>query len=143
MKQDKGNGTVIMDATNYVMKMHTILDDTSKFELKGTYDKHNRTHLIENNIRNVLGDLKNKKQISENELIRIRPTGSQLPRLYGLAKVHKAGNPLRPILSMVGSPQHKIAQWLAEILNPVLQRYTKDCIRDSFTFVRTTCEQIN
>ena len=133
-KQDKGNGIVVMDTSTYVDKMHEILDDTTKFELKGSYEKYDRTHLIETEIRKVLTRLKRSKQISEIEHQRILPTGSQIPRMYGLTKVHKTGNPLRPILSMVGSPQHKLAQWLAEVLDPVLKKYTTECIKDSFTF---------
>ena len=67
---------------------------------------------------------------------RIRPTGSQRPRMYGLPKIHKQGAPLRPILSMVGSAQHELAKWLSEVLKPVLDEYSPHCIRDSFTFAR-------
>ena len=42
--------------------------------------------------------------------------------------------PLRPILSMIGSAQHELAKWLSEVLDPVLQKYSKHCIMDSFTF---------
>ncbi len=65
---------------------------------------------------------------------RIGPTGSQRPRMYGLPKTHKPNVPLRPILSMVGSAQHELAKWLSEILAPVLELYSKNCISDSFSF---------
>ena len=45
--------------------------------------------------------------------------GGQLPRLYGLAKVHKKNIPLRPVLSVPGSPYHKIAQKVTEWLSVV------------------------
>ena len=41
---------------------------------------------------------------------------------------------IRPILAMVGSAQHATAQWLAELLKPVLQRYSNYVIKDSFEF---------
>ena len=47
----------------------------------------------------------NSKQISEEVFKRIRPVGSSRPQMYGLPKVHKPSMPLRPILSMLGSPQ--------------------------------------
>ena len=65
---------------------------------------------------------------------RIRPTGSQRPQMYGLPKIHKPNVPLRPILSMIGSAQHELAKWLSAVLDPVLQKYSKHCIKDSFTF---------
>ena len=54
--------------------------------------------------------------------------------MYGLPKVHKKDVPLRPILSMVGSVQHKLAKWLAELLQPVLNSFSKFSISDSFEF---------
>lgn len=50
---------------------------------------------------------------------RIRPVRSQRPRMNGLPKVNKGNLPLRPILSMVVSVQYQLAQWLAELLQPV------------------------
>ena len=35
---------------------------------------------------------------------------------------------------MIGSFQHELAKWLAEILAPVLKLYTSHCVKDSFTF---------
>ena len=67
---------------------------------------------------------------------RIRPTGSQRPQMYGLPKIHKPNVPLRPILSMIGSAQHELAKWLSEVLDPVLQKYSKHCINNSFTFAK-------
>ena len=54
--------------------------------------------------------------------------------MYGLPKIHKPNVPLRPILSMIGSAQHKLAKWLSEVLDPVPQKYSKRCIKDSFMF---------
>ena len=54
--------------------------------------------------------------------------------MYGLPKTHKENIPLRPILSMIGSSQHELAKWLAEILAPVLKLYSSHCVKDSFTF---------
>ena len=65
---------------------------------------------------------------------RIRPTGSQRPQMYGLPKIHKLCVPPRAILYMIGSAQHELAKWLSEALDPVLQKYSKHCIKDSFTF---------
>ena len=45
--------------------------------------------------------------------------------------------PLRPILSVVGSLHQELAKWLASILQPVLEQFSTDCIKDSFTFAQT------
>ena len=54
--------------------------------------------------------------------------------MYGLSKIHKQDVPLRPILSMTGSAQHQLAQWLTSVIDPVLSLYSTYCISDSFTF---------
>lgn len=56
--------------------------------------------------------------------------------MYGLPKVHKNNVPVRPILSMTGSAQHKLAKWLNTVLEPVRLLYSKHCLRDSFSFVQ-------
>ena len=41
--------------------------------------------------------------------------------------------PCCPILSMIGSAQHKLAKFLAPLLQPVLEIYSTNCINDSFS----------
>ncbi|BHF83697.1 hypothetical protein SprV_0902684100 [Sparganum proliferum] len=41
-----------------------------------------------------------------------RPQDTALARFYGLPKVHKVGAPLRPIVSLKGSPKYGLAKWL-------------------------------
>ena len=50
---------------------------------------------------------------------KLRPSGSQPSRLYGLAKVHKDNIPVRPVLSMPGSVYHVVAQQVADWLEAV------------------------
>ena len=54
--------------------------------------------------------------------------------MYGLPKIYKRNAPCRPILSMIGSAQHELAKFLAALLQPVLNRYSINCIQDSFIF---------
>ncbi|BHF73823.1 hypothetical protein SprV_0401690700 [Sparganum proliferum] len=41
-----------------------------------------------------------------------RPQDTALARFYGLPKVHKDGVPLRPIVSLKGTPTYGLAKWL-------------------------------
>ncbi|BHF81387.1 hypothetical protein SprV_0702451700 [Sparganum proliferum] len=41
-----------------------------------------------------------------------RPQDTALARFYGLPKVHKDGAPLRPIVSLKGTPTYGLAKWL-------------------------------
>ena len=38
---------------------------------------------------------------------------------------------------MVGSSQYELAKWLASILQPVLEQFSTNCIKGSFTFTQT------
>ena len=58
---------------------------------------------------NILKELKAGNKISEELYDELKPTGSQPPRLYGLAKVHK------DVVSMPGSPYHRIAKQVAKL----------------------------
>ena len=78
-----------------------------------------------------------KNKLSEAAYQTIRRSGSQRLGMYALPKIHKANTPLRPILSMIQSPQHKLARWLNEQLESVVDMYLTDCINDSFTIANT------
>ena len=70
-------------------------------------------------LNRLLKELRDKSEIEEEVYNQIRSTGASRPRLYGLPKTHKKDCPLRPILSMIGSAQHKLAQYMSRLLKPV------------------------
>ena len=59
--------------------------------------------------------------------------------MYGLPRTHEKDVPLCPILFMVGSSQHSLAEWLTSVFEPILLLYSSHCISDSFTFVDSLC----
>ena len=133
-KPDKGSGVVIMNKSYYISKMHFILQDSSKFENLGPSSKTGNTAKIEVHIQRRLLQLKKEGLLPFKIYSGIRPTGSQWLGMYGLPKIHKQDVPLRPVLSMTGSAQHQLAQWLTSIIDPVLSLYSTRCISDFFTF---------
>ena len=50
------------------------------------------------------------------------PTGCVLPKFYGLPKIHKTGNPLRPIVSSQGSVIYGVAKVLSKVIKPLVGR---------------------
>ena len=46
------------------------------------------------------------------------PTGSKPGKLYGLINVHKIYNPARPVVSMIGTPEYKLARFLDSVIKP-------------------------
>ena len=62
-------------------------------------------------------------------------TGCVPPKFYGLYKIHKTGNPLRPIVSSKGLVTYGVAKILSRVLKPLVGKYshhiqrTGDCIK--------------
>ena len=125
---------VFLNKKDYTKKMEAILQNKEKFAKLGDVETQDKTAKLERKIQKRLLELVNSKVLATEIYDRIRPTGSQRPQMYGLPKIHKPNVPLRPILSMIGLAQHELAKWLSEVLDPVLQKYSKHCIKDSFTF---------
>ncbi|VDP90695.1 unnamed protein product [Echinostoma caproni] len=93
--------------------------------------ENDKTPQIEKSLSTILRKLKQKGSIDTATFERIRPTGTTIPRLYGLPKVHKSGVPLRPILDMCNSPYHAVAKWLAGLLEPVRMTLTQHSLNDT------------
>ena len=60
------------------------------------------------------------------------PSGSQPGRIYGLAKVHKEGTPLRPVVSMIRTAEYNLARYLVKIINDVMPTTYMLCSTGSF-----------
>nr|VZH97552.1 unnamed protein product [Spirometra erinaceieuropaei] len=56
--------------------------------------------------------LENSGAITPTDRRMARPQDTDLARFCGLPKVHKDGAPLRPIVSLKGTPTHGLAKWL-------------------------------
>ena len=118
--------------------MDRILSDVTKFEHIGDVDTNDRTVQQERALQAFLLRAVNAGDLRRDVYERIKPVGTNRPRMYGVPKIHKAGIPLRPILSMTNAPQHEVAKWLAEQLKPVVKKYSTFTIKDTFEF----CEKL-
>ena len=86
-----------------------------------------RERLIRYHIQKYLKPYKN--EINQYLL----PTGSAPGKLYGLINVHKEVNPACPVISMVGSPEYKLAKFLDMIIRPYIS--DKHMLRSSYEFL--------
>ena len=91
-RPDKGAGVLILNRTDYITKMTTNLDDTSKF-LKISELSFDDTHKFEIKLQKRFLELSKKKIISRKVYELIRPIGLQRPRIYGLPKIDKSDIP--------------------------------------------------
>ena len=132
-KADKGNSVVLLNRTDYIQKMNSIVSDRTKFiplDIKKGKEL-SFMEKCERTIRSILDDVTGLTPLT---LTGLQPSGSRPGRLYGLSKIHKNGAPLRPILSAIGTPTYALAKFLVPLLRPL----TENCytVTDSFSFAK-------
>ena len=125
---DKGRATVVMDKREYMSKMAAHLDDAA------TYEKLDAdpTSVYRDRIVGVLRPLRD--YIPASIYLRLSPTTTNPPLLFGQPKVHKANFPLRPIVSARNTIFTEETKELARILTPLVGK-TGHHIRDSVDLV--------
>ena len=117
MPFDKGVGFCVMKKETYEKKLKDLLQAEQFRARKNLIDSV--IMKIEKDIKKQLLAMKKKDEISEAMYNRLRLTGAQPARLYGLAKVHKQGTPLRPDLSLPGSSYDNLNKTLAKYFDKI------------------------
>ncbi|BHF84196.1 hypothetical protein SprV_0902734600 [Sparganum proliferum] len=105
---DKGRSTVVLDKTDYAQKANALLEDRQAYLPCG--EESIKTLVTQ--LEKTLADMQSNKAISKSVRLTIKPTDAAPARFYGLPKVHKPGLPLRPIVSLRGTPTYNLAKWL-------------------------------
>ena len=114
---DKGLCLVVLDKDEYIKKAEELLKEIT-YKIIPT-DPTNRQ---KNKLIQILKKIKEEGGMSEATYKKVYPTGAGIPKFYGLPKIHKAGVPLRPIVSSRGSVSYNTAKELARILKPLAGR---------------------
>jgi hypothetical protein len=105
LKADKGDAIVILTKEQYRNNMNTMLEE-------GPYELVKRSPL-NRRIKEVNEELHRIKDEFDVNLLHLRNSNPTIPKLYGLPKVHKPGNKMRPISSNNNATTEKIAKWLS------------------------------
>ena len=126
---DKGKCTVVLDTETYHQKCSALLSDDK------TYQKLSRdpTQGYKKQLVSILKDLKDKGAIDQALYYKLYPTTETPPKFYGLPKIHKKDNPLRPIVSSRGSITYDTAKYLATVISPVVGK-TERHVKNSAQF---------
>jgi hypothetical protein len=111
---DKGRVTVLMNASDYDGKIKALLSDSN------TYDKlrSDPTNKFKVKLIRLIKMWKENNKITQNIYFHLYPTAAETPKFYGLPKVHKNSNPLRPIVSSIGSITYEAAKILGKDSGP-------------------------
>ncbi|BHF77503.1 hypothetical protein SprV_0602061000 [Sparganum proliferum] len=110
---DMGRSTVVLDRKDYLQKAKGLLEDRP-FYVPCAKD-HVKALTREINAKMLA--LENSGAITPTDRRMARPQDTALARFYGLPKVHNEGAPLRPIVSLKGTPTYGLANWLFRRLN--------------------------
>lgn len=129
---DKGNATVLLNKVDYSQKIQDVLK-AGKYTLL----KKDPTKSYESKIEKTLR--KHKAFLTDKQRKLLTPHHSKTPHMYGLPKIHKAGIPMRPIVSSRDSPSRELCRFLLPILKP-LSGNTDSHVTNTKHFVEITKE---
>ncbi|XP_036329660.1 uncharacterized protein LOC118741793 [Rhagoletis pomonella] len=115
LNADKGNVTVLMDKSEYDIKIQTIVNDISTYKVL----KRDPTNRLQDKNNEIVEKMFSNKIIDVKEKNALLCKTANPPRIYGLPKIHKEGNPLRPICSSVNSPSYNLCKYVVKILKNV------------------------
>lgn len=128
---DKGSGVVVMDRQQYIDEgMRQLSNHTNYKPLDsdptGTFSK---------DIQRTLDDMRERDQISKKAHKFLSPRDCRTARFYLLPKIHKPGNPGRPIISSNGAPTERISLFVDSFLKPLVPKLPS-YIHDTPDFLR-------
>ena len=125
-----------MKESTYAEKLQKVLDCEQFRKLEKSCD--NIVIKNEKEVNKELVDMGKKGKIPAEVYEALRSTGAQPARLYGLAKVHKKGTPLRPHLYIPGKCYNKLNKFLTHFFQKIEGANIEANINDA----RKTPEQI-
>ena len=127
---DRGRATVILNTTDYETKMATLLNDPTTYELLAK----DPTAPYKRKLINIIKRWQSQDPIPQQLKHRIYPTAEEVPKIYGLPKIHKPDFPLRPIVASRGGITYNAARVLADILSPLVGQ-SEHHVKNSSAFV--------
>ena len=113
MEADKGNCIVVMDRSEYNLKLQALRDDKTTYETAAK----NPFGRVERQLNSKSLALKNEGKLDERTYKRLHSSDSLPPTIRGSVKHHKEGHPLRPIVNCIGSALYNTSKYLTEILS--------------------------
>ena len=129
LKPDKGQGTVLIDKTDYYNSMERLFNDTSKFTL--IHEDPTLRNL--STVQTYLNTLHKRNEITLEDKNLMQPKFAQIGRAHGLPKIHKDYQDVpsfRLIVDTTSTPHYGIAKFLSSLLNPLA--INNHSVKDSF-----------
>ena len=115
LKADKGNATVVMNATEYNDNINCLLSDSSIY--RKLSKKSNPITKITSDVNKYVWNRFKNQKITKAEYHFLHCSKVVIPRFYGLPKVHRVVSvPLRFTVSFINSPTYNLSKYLSRIL---------------------------
>ena len=102
---DKGVAMIVLDRDDYIRKAESLLTQPAYKTIDRDPTSNIKVKLI-----TTLRKIKKDTNLDEGTYKTVYSTGCVPPKLYGLPKIHKNGNPLRPIIWSRGSVNYGVAK---------------------------------
>ena len=130
-KADKGGAVVIVDVDDYIQEANRQLDD-KEFYKKLTIDT---TEINRIKVNRTINELKSSHLLNEKIANDLLSSEAKTPQFKMLPKVHKEGNPGRPVVSSIDCHTTKISKYIDNQLQPHVKEL-KSYVKDSTDFIR-------
>ena len=130
---DKGSSVVVQNKTDYIAEAQRQLSDDRFYrELDSDpTEEHAET------VRKTLYEMHEPKHIDDKALEYLLPEYPKPGRFYLLPKIHKEGNPGRPIISANDHPTEKISEYVDFHLRPFVKELPS-YIQDTTDYINKT-----
>ena len=130
---DKGGAVVIQDVTDYIKEANRQLNNTTFYKQV----QNDLTERHENLIKHTLEDLRDENLLTEKTCNHLKPKNSKTPKFYMNPKIHKKGNPGRPVISSVNCHTSYISEFVDQHLQPHVKQL-KSYVQDTTDFINKT-----
>ena len=130
-KADKGGAVVIIDVEDYVKEAEHQLSNKDGYK-KLQYDP-TQTH--SRLVNDTIARFKNDKLITGNIAKGLQVGQPNTPKFYTRPKIHKTGNPGRPVVSSVNCHTYTISKYVDFHLQPIVKNIPS-YVRDTTDFLQ-------
>ena len=122
---DKGGKIIIMNREDYEQECERQLQDVNFYT--EVLPSHHKT--IQREIKDTLQILRHQGAIDDTTQTQLYNPRARIPPFYTIPKIHKEGNPGRPIVSGIQSPTENISNFVDYYIKdyvPKIESYVKD-----------------
>jgi len=133
LKSDKGNTLVVLDNNQYDTKMLDIIKQLQAVQVKTDPTKQYLTNMrrVINSCSSVMSDETKKGIINVHTF-----EYTYAPYINGFPKIHKKDVPLRPVVNYRSAPTYRLAKFLLQQFNMLIDIPETHTIKNSIDFVQ-------